>query len=45
MSFYKSIGSPFAELKIKDFEPNNCEKSFIVVPNKRCKLNKDYNIN
>ena len=21
MSFYKSIGSPFAELKIKDFEP------------------------
>ena len=28
--------------KIKDFEPNNCEKSFIVVPNKRCRLNKDY---
>jgi len=39
----KDYGNPYNLIhKIKDFEPNNCEKSFIVVPNKRCKLNKDY---
>ena len=39
----KDYGNPYNLIhKIKDFEPNNCEKSFIVVPNKRCRLNKDY---
>ncbi len=28
--------------QVTEFEPNSCEKSFIVIPNKRFMLNKDY---
>ncbi|WP_257789695.1 hypothetical protein [Clostridium isatidis] len=39
----KDYGNPYILVsKVKSFEPNNCEKSFIVIPDKRFILNKDY---
>ncbi len=39
----KDYGNPYNLVnKVKEFAPNNCEKSFIVIPNKRFTLNKDY---
>lgn len=39
----KDYGNPYVLVnKIKSFIPNSCDRSFIVVPNLRCKLNRDY---
>ena len=39
----KDYGNPYNLVrKVTEFPPNSCEKSFIVVPNKRYSLNKDY---
>lgn len=39
----KDYGNPYNLVKkVTEFEANSCEKSFIVVPNKRYSLNKDY---
>lgn len=39
----KDYGNPYNLInKVKEFQPNSCEKSFIVIPDKRQSLNKDY---
>lgn len=39
----KDYGNPYNLVnKVTEFEANSCQKSFIVIPNKRLSLNKDY---